>query len=105
MVQAIASSQPPPSAKPLMQAITGLPRFSMASTMAWPRWVYSLAETGVCCDSSPMSAPATNAFSPAPVRMTTRTSASSFTAAKAVFSSCMVAMFSALSTFGRSMVM
>ena len=37
MVQAIAVSQPPPSAKPLMAAITGLPRFSMRSRTSCPK--------------------------------------------------------------------
>jgi len=32
-VQASASSQPPPRAKPLMQAITGLPQFSIRLKM------------------------------------------------------------------------
>ena len=36
MVQAIAVSQPPPSAKPLTAAITGLPRFSMRSSTVLP---------------------------------------------------------------------
>ncbi len=39
MVQAMAISQPPPSAKPLMQAITGLPRFSIRLSTCWPLWV------------------------------------------------------------------
>ena len=36
MVHAIAVSQPPPSAKPLTAAITGLPRFSMRSSTCLP---------------------------------------------------------------------
>ena len=37
MVQARASSQPPPRAKPLTAAMTGLPQFSMRENTAWPR--------------------------------------------------------------------
>ena len=37
MVQAIAVSQPPPSAKPLMAATTGLPRFSIRSSTLCPK--------------------------------------------------------------------
>src|SRR5438034_201484 len=69
MVQAMAISHPPPSANPLMQAITGLPRFSIRLSTLCPRCVYSLPETASCCANSPMSAPAMNAFSPAPLRI------------------------------------
>ena len=41
-VHAIASSQPPPSANPLMAAITGLPRCSIRSKTCWPRRACSL---------------------------------------------------------------
>jgi len=76
MVHAIAVSQPPPSAKPLMAAITGLPRFSMRSSTSCPKRLDCSAWKAVTCASSLMSAPAMNALSPAPVRMTPRTEAS-----------------------------
>ena len=62
----IASSQPPPRQKPLIIAITGLGKPAMTSKirglrMAW-RW-----SNGVRPANSPMSAPAMNDFSPAPV--------------------------------------
>ena len=58
----------------------------------------------VACASSEMSAPAMNALSPAPVRMTPRTAASSRASSKAVRRSFHVGVFSALSTLGRLMV-
>src|SRR5450830_9478 len=73
IVQAIASSQPPPSTKPLMAAMTGLPSVSMRVVIAWPIRACSRPVTGVSFESSAMSAPATNAFGPAPVRTTART--------------------------------
>ena len=101
MVQAMAISHPPPNAKPLMQAITGLPMLSIRSSTDWPRCVYSLPETASCFDNSPMSAPAMNAFSPEPVRIATRIAASFWMSVNAIRTSSMVAMFSALSTLGR----
>src|SRR5580658_1327259 len=101
IVQARASSHPPPSANPLMQAITGLPRFSIRSSTACPRCAYSLPETASCFASSPMSAPATKAFSPAPVKIATRIEVSFLISRNAVPNSSIVAMLSALSTFGR----
>ena len=80
IVHAIASSQPPPSAKPLIAAITGLPSCSIASKICWPRRACSLPSTGVCTASSLMSAPATNDFSPAPVSTIARTPASALNA-------------------------
>ncbi len=62
------------------------------------------ASTGLFFCNSEMSAPATNDFSPAPVRITTRTSRSCFRSVKTVRSSPMVAMLRALRTLGRLMV-
>ena len=104
IVQAIASSQPPPRAKPLTAAMTGLPRFSMTLVRRWPCRVLSSASAGVSLAISAMSAPAANALSPAPVRMTPRTAASSRASLNASFSSAMVALLRALSTFGRLIV-
>ncbi len=51
-VQAMASSQPPPSAKPLTAAMTGLPRCSMRSNTRWPSSACALAASGVSVASS-----------------------------------------------------
>ena len=53
---------------------------------------------------SAMSAPATKALSPAPVRITTRTSSMSSISLVAWVSSATTALDSALSALGRSMV-
>src|SRR5262249_20210627 len=53
------------------------------------------------CASSLMSAPAMKALSPAPVRITPRTAASSRASSKTVFKSSHVRWLSAFSTFGR----
>src|SRR6266550_2051948 len=58
IVQAIASSQPPPRAKPLTAATTGLPRFSMTLVRRCPCRVLSSASAGVSLAISAMSAPA-----------------------------------------------
>ena len=58
--------------------------------------------TGVCRASSLMSAPATKAFSPDPVRITTRTSASFLAWSKAAPSSRTVCELSAFRTAGRT---
>ena len=101
MVHAIAVSQPPPSAKPLTAAITGLPRFSMRSSTSCPKRLDSSASSAVACASSLMSAPAIKALSPAPVRMTPRTASSSRASSNAVRRSVQVGVFRALSTLGR----
>ena len=76
IVQAIASSQPPPRAKPLIAAMTGLPELLDEIEHVLAAQGVVAAAAGVCSASSLMSAPATNDFSPAPVRITTRTAAS-----------------------------
>jgi cytochrome bd-type quinol oxidase subunit 1 len=96
-----AFSQPPPSAKPLIAAITGLPRFSTRSSTSCPELLDRSASIALACASSLMSAPATNALSPAPVRMTPRTASSSRACSKAVRRSFHVGVFRALSTLGR----
>jgi hypothetical protein len=99
--QASASSKPPPKAKPFMAATTGLGQLSTVFISFWPRSASGRACSGVCLASSPMSAPATKAFSPAPVTMTARTAVSAPTASKQCCSSPIVASFSALSLSGR----
>src|SRR5947207_1110490 len=103
-VQAIASSQPPPRQKPLIAAITGLPMFSIRSRTCCPRCACSLPCVGLSAASSLMSAPAMNAFSPAPVTITTRTDASCFRCSTACRSSSVVGVSRALRTAGRLMV-
>src|SRR5579859_921655 len=103
-VQAIAVSQPPPRAKPLIAATTGLPRFSTRSRTSCPARLDCSASTAVKCASSLMSAPATKALSPAPVTMTPRTVSSSRASSKAVRRSAQVALLRAFSTFGRLIV-
>src|SRR5881396_2224737 len=63
MWQASASSHPPPSAKPLIAAMTGFPRVSISRSAAWPSLEDASPWSGVITASSLMSAPATKAFS------------------------------------------
>ena len=103
--QHIASSSPPPRAKPLTIAITGFDSFSTRRIMRVPRNEKSRPCTGVRPFISAMSAPATNAFGPAPVSTTARTAASASASAKAASSASRVAALSALSLSGRLMRM
>src|ERR1700733_468065 len=66
-----------------------------------PKNEKSFPSTAVRCASSPISAPATNDFSPAPVSISTRTAASSRASSSASRNSSTVLRFSAFSTFGR----
>jgi hypothetical protein len=84
-------------------AITG---FGYAATSSKTRRpvIVSRCSSGVRSANSPMSAPATNAFSPAPVSTSTRTPSSSRSASSAAISSARTRPFSALRFSGRSMV-
>ena len=73
MSQAMASSHPPPRQNPLMAAISGLGNRSAASNTELGALITRYCATPVRPSNSVMSAPAMNAFSPAPVRTTTRT--------------------------------
>ena len=103
-VQAIASSQPPPSAKPLMAAMTGLPMFSIRSKTCWPRSACSLPCAGrlhrqlvdVGAGDERLLAGAGDDDA--------RTAASCFSSSTARRSSSMVGVLSALRTCGRLMV-
>ena len=99
--QHIASSSPPPRAKPLTIAITGLGRRSTRRIIRVPRSEKSRPCTGVSAFISAMSAPATNALGPAPVSTTTRTVSSAAAAAKAASRASRVAALSAFSLSGR----
>src|SRR6266478_1987033 len=101
MVQESASSQPPPSANPLIAQIEGFPIVSSRWKTPCPKSENSLPLTGVCSASSLISAPATNAFSPAPVRINTRTESSARASSSACCNSSIVLRFRAFSTFGR----
>src|SRR5439155_296026 len=49
--------------------MTGLPPVSKRRSIAWPRRARAFPSNGPCFARSPMSAPATNAFGPAPGRV------------------------------------
>ena len=72
------SSQPPPTQMPRIMQMTGFGICSMASSAPSKASAYSRARSLLlrCAGKSLMSAPAENALSPAPVRMTTRTPSS-----------------------------
>ena len=72
--QASASSVPPPRAIPLTAAMTGLLSCSMAVNRLRIVKINSLTFMGLKVARSLRSAPAQNAFSPAPVMITTRIS-------------------------------
>ena len=73
MSQDMASSHPPPRAKPLTAAITGRGKFSIIRKMSLPSLPKASPSALVMVDIEPISAPATKLFSPAPVRTTQRT--------------------------------
>ena len=74
--QASASSQPPPSANPFTSAITGNGDISMVRISAWPCTANSRPSSADIARIAAMSAPATKAFSPAPVSSSARVAAS-----------------------------
>ena len=98
--QLIASSSPPPRAKPLTIAITGLGIFSTKRIMRCPRSEKSRASTALMPAISAMSAPATKALGPLPVSTTTRTAGSAAAASKAACRARMVALSSAFRRSG-----
>src|SRR5258705_9103308 len=100
-VHASASSHPPPSAKPLTIATDGFVIFSRRAKTCWPEKARSFAAKGCILASSLMSAPATKAFSPAPVTTRQRRAASASTSSNAAASSRSVCAFRAFITFGR----
>src|SRR2546426_5717096 len=82
---AIAISQPPPRAWPLMAAITGFGKRSIFRITLLPKRMK--VSTSPPENAEPRSAPAQKILSPAPVMMTDRTVSSCSTAFKASFSS------------------
>ena len=67
MSQASASSQPPPSANPLIAAIVGLGIVSSSPATSWPRLPHSFAPSTSRPLMYEMSAPATRPALPCPV--------------------------------------
>src|SRR5215831_2530531 len=102
--QASASSQPPPSANPFTAATTGNGSAEMTSITRCPSAPKCRARSASISFISAMSAPATKAFSPAPVRMTPRSPSCCERLAAAFSSSWRVLVSRALSDFGRSTV-
>src|SRR5215468_6944712 len=102
--QARASSQPPPSANPLTAATTGSGSAEMTSITRCPSAPKCRARSASIPFISAMSAPATKAFSPAPVTIIPRTSERSARSPAIFSSSCSVLVSSAFSDFGRSTV-
>src|SRR5512135_3075618 len=98
---AIATSHPPPSANPLITPMTGWDIDSMKERTRWPRREKSSASSVVNPFITEMSAPAINAFSPAPVRRTAPTSGRAESSSMAEPSSRTVAGFRAFRDFGR----
>ena len=87
MSHVIASSQPPPSAKPRTAATSGV-RTRLMRSQRW-KWSSIVRLVGVCAASSGMSAPAANARSPAPVMTIARQRGSRSSASSASVSSAM----------------
>ena len=104
MWQAIASSSPPPSAKPLTAAMTGILESSTAWHAAWPSLACARAPSMSMAASSAMSAPAANdGFLPvsAPVRTIAPIACSAFASMTTPRISSSVARDNALSVVGR----
>ncbi len=104
MSQLIASSQPPPSAKPFTAAITGMGKVSSLRNTSFPFLPNASPSAFVSVLISPMSAPATNDFAPAPVKIRQRT-ASRSTASSVASSSSSTCEFNAFKAFSRLIVM
>ena len=99
---ASASSQPPPKAKPLMAAITGLLSRAIISVSLISIFACRAATTPTFSWAASLrSLPAENDRSPAPVRITTRTSGSARMAVTASMSSSRIWRLRAFSTSGR----
>ena len=99
--QASASSMPPPSTKPFTAAMTGIGNSSSPRATPSPRAANFLPSSGDMDTMTEMSAPATNARPPAPVRIRQRTPSSARTVSRQAASSANVAGLSALRLLGR----
>ena len=102
MSQASASSQPPPRAKPLMAAITGLLSRAISSVSPTSILACRAATTPTFSWAASLrSRPAEKDRSPAPVTIITRTSGSARMAVTASMSSSRICRLRAFSTSGR----
>ena len=99
--QQSASSNPPPSAYPLIAAMVGTRRSSSALNALCATAANRFAPFASKSAISPMSAPAINAFCPVPVTMSTRTESSASISRNACSNSVRVSVLSALSARGR----
>ncbi len=102
--QLMEISQPPPSAKPLMAAITGIGKVSSFRNTSFPFFPKASPSALVSVLISPISAPATKDFWPAPVKIRHLTS-SRFTSSRVLSSSSRTCEFKAFNAFSRLMVM
>ena len=102
--QLIDSSQPPPRAKPLTAAIVGMGSVSSLRNTSLPFLPKASPSALVRVLISPMSAPATKAFSPLPVMTRARISSSAFTCSTSWSMSSSTWEFRALRALGRLMV-
>ena len=103
MSQLIDISHPPPRANPFTAAMTGIGNVSMALNTSLPFLPKASPSAFVSVDISPISAPATNDFSPAPVRIR-HLVVSRSTALNVASSSSRTALLSAFRAFGRLIV-
>ena len=101
--QLMEISQPPPSAKPFIAAITGIGNVSSLRNTSFPFLPKASPSAFVNVLISPISAPATKDFCPAPVKIRHLTS-SRFTASRVASSSSSTCEFSAFSAFSRLIV-
>ena len=104
MSQLMLSSQPPPRAKPFTAAMVGMGMVSSLRNTLLPFLPKASPPALVRVLISPMSAPATKAFSPDPVSTSARISSSAFTSSTNSFRSSRTSEFRALSALGRLMV-
>ena len=101
--QLIEISHPPPKANPFTAAITGMSNVSNFLNTSFPFLPNASPSAFVNVDISPISAPATNDFSPAPVKTNALVS-SKLTASKVAFNSSRTWLFNAFNAFGRLIV-
>ena len=102
--QLMEISQPPPNAKPLTAAMTGRGNVSNLRKTSFPFLPKASPSAFVNVLISPISAPATNDFSPAPVKIR-HLVVSRLTASSVAFNSSRTCEFNAFNAFSLLMVM
>ncbi len=102
--QLMEISHPPPSAKPFTAAITGIGKTSNLRKTSFPFLPNASPSALVSVLISPISAPATKDFCPAPVKIRHLTVSKS-TASSVLSSSSRTVEFKAFKAFSRLMVM